>query len=216
MLQPMAWGPYSHRRENYDLPVKNTQTETPPNCILFSHIYSSWKKLWHLWKRAASHDEIPCPLVTLQYLGWTKKPFKILTDHTNLQYWKSPKNLNCRTARWHADLQEYNYEIQHVPRKTNIPVDTLSQPPGADQGQDNNQNVVVIPPEKFTRIATTTPEITEETKCSLMTLVHDHYTTGHPGRDKTICKAKQHTSWEGMNMSQLVLCDNQVVDLQGE
>ena len=29
-----------------------------------------------------------------QYLGWTKEPFTILTDHTSLQYWKSPRNLN--------------------------------------------------------------------------------------------------------------------------
>ena len=29
-----------------------------------------------------------------QYLDWTKEPFTILTDHTNLQYWKSPRNLN--------------------------------------------------------------------------------------------------------------------------
>jgi hypothetical protein len=28
------------------------------------------------------------------YLGWMKTPFLILTDHANLQYWKSPKNLN--------------------------------------------------------------------------------------------------------------------------
>jgi RNase H-like domain found in reverse transcriptase len=33
------------------------------------------------------------------YLGWTKEPFHILTDHANLQYWKSPKDLNRRTAR---------------------------------------------------------------------------------------------------------------------
>ena len=46
-----------------------------------------------------------------QYLGWTKKPFVIITDHANLQYWKSPKNLNRRTAHWQADLQEYDYEI---------------------------------------------------------------------------------------------------------
>src|SRR6266700_1986730 len=32
------------------------------------------------------------------YLGWTKEPFTILTDHANLQYWKSPRNLNWRTA----------------------------------------------------------------------------------------------------------------------
>jgi hypothetical protein len=60
------------------------------------------------------------------YLGWTKEPFTILTNHANLQYWKAPQNLNRRTARWHADLQEYNYEIQHVPGKTNIPADALS------------------------------------------------------------------------------------------
>ena len=32
------------------------------------------------------------------YLGWTKEPFTILTDHKNLQYWKSPKKLNRQTA----------------------------------------------------------------------------------------------------------------------
>ena len=60
-----------------------------------------------------------------QYLGWTKEPFVIKTDHANLQYWKSPKNLNRRTARWHADLQEYDYVIQHVPGKENIVADAL-------------------------------------------------------------------------------------------
>ena len=33
------------------------------------------------------------------YLGWTKEPFTILTDHKNLQYWKSPQKLNRRTVR---------------------------------------------------------------------------------------------------------------------
>ena len=61
-----------------------------------------------------------------RYLGATEKPFRILTNHANLQYWKSPRNLNRRTARWHADLQEYDYEIQHIPGKDNIPADTLS------------------------------------------------------------------------------------------
>ena len=32
------------------------------------------------------------------YLGWTKVPFIIQTDHANLQYWKLPRNLNRRTA----------------------------------------------------------------------------------------------------------------------
>ena len=89
-----------------------------------------------------------------QYLGWTKEPFIILTDHKNLQYWKLPQKLNRWTARWHADLQEYDYEIQYIPGKTNIPADTLSIPPGANQGKEDNQDITIIPPEKFT-IATT-------------------------------------------------------------
>ncbi len=60
------------------------------------------------------------------YLGWTKYPFTILTDHANLLYFKTPKKLNRRTARWHADLQEYDFIIKHIPRKINTPVDKLS------------------------------------------------------------------------------------------
>ena len=81
------------------------------------------------------------------YLGWTKFPFTIMTDHANLQYWKSPKNLNRRTARWHADLQEYDYEILYMPGKTNTPPDALSRPPGADKGEADNKDIVVLPEE---------------------------------------------------------------------
>ena len=82
-----------------------------------------------------------------QYLGWTKELFTILTDHANLQYWKSPRNLNRHTAQWHADLQEYDYEIQYILGKTNIPADALSWPPGVDQGNNNNKQVTMIPQE---------------------------------------------------------------------
>ena len=66
-----------------------------------------------------------------------------MTDHANLQYWKSPRNLNRRTARWHADLQEYDYEILYILGKTNIPPDVLSRLPGADKGETDNQGVVL-------------------------------------------------------------------------
>ncbi len=133
------------------------------------------------------------------YLGWTKEPFTIMTDHANLQYWKSPRNLNQRTAQWHADLQEYDYEVQHIPGKANTSADVLSRPPGIDQGKDDNQGIVILPLEKFITITMVKAGPDEQTKRSIMTLVHDHHTAGHPGRDKTIRKAQQHTQWEGMN-----------------
>ncbi len=79
------------------------------------------------------------------YLGWTKFPFIILTDHANLQYWKAPKNLNQRTARWHADLQEYDFEIHYIPGKTNTGPDILSRPLNIDQGQENNRDTTILP-----------------------------------------------------------------------
>ena len=29
-------------------------------------------------------------------------------------------------ARWHADLQEYDYQLEYIPGKTNTVADTLS------------------------------------------------------------------------------------------
>jgi hypothetical protein len=58
-------------------------------------------------------------------------------------------------ARWHADLQEYDYEIQHVPKKANIPADILLWPPRADQGEKDNWEVTILAPHRFINVATT-------------------------------------------------------------
>jgi hypothetical protein len=93
------------------------------------------------------------------YLGWTKFLFTIMTDYTNLQYWKSLKNLNWRTIRWHADLQEYDYEILYISGKTNTLPDTLSWPPGANKGEMDNKDIIMLPQHKFiTASSTMTPE----------------------------------------------------------
>jgi hypothetical protein len=81
------------------------------------------------------------------YLGWTKEPFLIQMDHANLQYWKSPRNLNRRTAQWHADLQEYDFVLQHISGKSNTLPDILSRLPMADMGKEDNKNITILPPE---------------------------------------------------------------------
>ena len=140
------------------------------------------------------------------YLGWTKEPFTILTDHANLQYWKAPKDLNWRTAWWHADLQEYDYEIKHISGKANMPTDALSWPHNADQGDQDNKNITVIPPHKFVNLAifdndnvpSPPPEPSKGQKWEIMVFTHTHPSAGHPGRDETIQKAKQIQLWTGM------------------
>jgi len=60
------------------------------------------------------------------YLIWTEGPFTIYMDHANLLYWKSSQKLNCRTAHWHSELQDYHFILEHVPGKTHIAADALS------------------------------------------------------------------------------------------
>jgi RNase H-like domain found in reverse transcriptase len=83
------------------------------------------------------------------HLGWTKFPITVVTDHANLAYWKEPKDLDCRTARWHALLQDYWFNIQVTPRKSHAVADFLSRHPHTEQGKEDNKDVVVLPPNKF-------------------------------------------------------------------
>ena len=110
--------------------------------------------------------------------------------------------LSHRRPRLHL---QYDYEILYVPGKTNTPPDALSCPPGADKGETDNKDVIVLPENKFTvASATTTPEgkifipPILEVKRGIMTLMHDHPTAGHPGRDETLQKTQEKYWWPGM------------------
>src|SRR6266545_1698422 len=74
-------------------------------------------------------------------------------DHANLLYWKVAQKLNRRTARWHAELQDYNFVLEHVPGKLHAAADALSRPPGADEGKDDNQGVTLLPEPLFIKVA---------------------------------------------------------------
>jgi hypothetical protein len=144
-----------------------------------------------------NYDIYDCKLLVImkalaywqQYLGWTKVPFMIITDHANLQHWKSPQNLVQHMAWWHINLQEYDYKIQYIPGKENVAPDTLSWQPRADKGQEDNQGMVVIPPKKFwiATVSHITPEgkvcilPINKVKQGIMNLIHNHPTAGHLG-----------------------------------
>jgi RNase H-like domain found in reverse transcriptase/Integrase zinc binding domain len=133
-------GPNTQNRTKYH-PIayySATFTETEQNYNIYDReLLAIMKAITH-W----------CP-----YLIWTKEPFKIFTDHTNLLHWKSPRKLNHRTARWHGELQDYNFTLHHVPGKNHTAADALSRPPGADMGKNDNQQMIMLPEPLFIRVA---------------------------------------------------------------
>jgi hypothetical protein len=69
-------------------------------------------------------------------------------------YWKNPGDHNGRVAWWHAELMDYNFEISHISGKKNVRADTLSRHPDYDQGENDNKQLVVLPPKFFTKAFT--------------------------------------------------------------
>jgi hypothetical protein len=129
------------------------------------------------------------------HLAATERPITVLTDHANLLYWKNPKNVNRRVARWLTTLQDYNFVIKHVPGKIHAAADMLSRPPGVDIGTLDNQDVVVLPDRLFVRHA----QLSDNDKREILHQYHDDPTAGHPGRDNTIALVKRHHNWVGMD-----------------
>ena len=87
------------------------------------------------------------------HVAATEIPVTILTDHANLTFWKNPKKVNRRVARWFATLQEYNLLIKHVPGKFHAVADMLSRPPDANRGHEDNQDLTLLPSKMFIRLA---------------------------------------------------------------
>ena len=78
-----------------------------------------------------------------RYLLDARQPFEIWTDHANLQYFKKPQKLNRRQARWLTELQDYHFTL-HVPGKSNLKADLLSQRPGYDKGEKDNDEITLL------------------------------------------------------------------------
>jgi len=87
------------------------------------------------------------------HLAWTPQPFTLITNHANLTFWKHPRKVNQRIARWFAELQDYWFEIKYVPGKTHTAADFLSRPFVDDKGKQDNEDVVVLPLELFVKMA---------------------------------------------------------------
>ena len=68
------------------------------------------------------------------YLEGAKYTIQIYTDHKNLLYWTSTKQLNRRQVRWAETLASYSVKINHVRGTENGRADALSRRPNYADG----------------------------------------------------------------------------------
>jgi hypothetical protein len=60
------------------------------------------------------------------YLESLPKPFHILTDHKNLEYFQTARILSCRQAHWSEEINHHKYTIDYHPSTKNGKADALS------------------------------------------------------------------------------------------
>jgi hypothetical protein len=83
------------------------------------------------------------------YLAGAIHKTTIFTDHSNLQYWKEPRKISRRVAREYMELQEYDFELRHVPGAKNARADALSRRSDYDTGEEDNTDIIVLPSDVF-------------------------------------------------------------------
>ena len=79
------------------------------------------------------------------YLAGFPHKIKIFSDHMNLQYWCQPHEISRWVAREVLTLSEYDIEIHHIKGEANGRGDALSRWPDYDRGDNDNQDVTVLP-----------------------------------------------------------------------
>jgi len=73
---------------------------------------------------------------------------QVYSDHTNLQYYKLAQHINRHVARYHGTLADYWFRLHHKPGALNK-ADPLSCRPNFATGDNDNDDVTVLPPHLF-------------------------------------------------------------------
>ena len=77
------------------------------------------------------------------YLEGSKHPVQVLTDHKNLVYFTTTKELNRRQVRWAETLATFNFRISYIKGTENARADALSRKPEYLQNKTHESHAVL-------------------------------------------------------------------------
>ena len=141
----------------------NPRTQKPMLCPVtyYSSMFTPTERNYDIYER-----EFFGVLKALKHfrphVAATEIPVTILMDHANLTHWKATRKVNRWVARWFVEIQDYNLIIKHIPRKIHTAPDMLSRPPRADQGKQDNNDIILLPPSMFIAMANAQDDMLKE------------------------------------------------------
>jgi hypothetical protein len=110
--------------------------------IFYSMKLLDWERGWPIFDL----ELIAVVMAFEQWRAWlmgTVEPIKVFSDHSNLHYFCTAKQLSPKQARWASFLDEFNFEIHHISGKHN-PADGPSRRPAYTFAQLKNSPTETI------------------------------------------------------------------------
>ncbi|KAL5526401.1 hypothetical protein ACEPAF_8124 [Sanghuangporus sanghuang] len=83
------------------------------------------------------------------HLEGAKHEIRVVSDQANLRYFMGARKLSGRQARWATFLSRFRFRIEYRPGTKNSRADALSQRPDYEQGQEDQPEQVLLPPQLF-------------------------------------------------------------------
>uniref|UniRef100_A0A8C1YSB8 Gypsy retrotransposon integrase-like protein 1 n=1 Tax=Cyprinus carpio TaxID=7962 RepID=A0A8C1YSB8_CYPCA len=156
---------------------------------------------WRHWLEGATH------------------PFTVLTDHKNLEYLRTAKRLNPRQARWSLFFTRFDFSVTYRPGSKNTKADALSRQFEEEDIPVDPEPIlpfqVVIAPIQWDimtllqqyREQNETPVacpvdrifVPEHLRDQVISQVHCHPSSGHPGITATINQLENRFWWESLH-----------------
>ena len=84
-----------------------------------------------------------------QYLMGAEHVFGVWSDHLNLQYFRKPRKLNRRQARWKMGMQEFNFVLIHKPGPQMKKADLITRRADIKTGENDNENAMLLKNDLF-------------------------------------------------------------------
>lgn len=89
------------------------------------------------------------------FLEGLEQPFEIVSDHSNLTYWRTAQDLSRRQARWALYLSRFDFRLVYRPGATNMADPLTRLPHHHISDADDNTAQVVLDPSRFATLAAT-------------------------------------------------------------
>ena len=207
---------------NYALGAVLLQPESLESSIFHPVAYAS-RKLSKAERNYSAYDKELLGIIFAfgkwhQFLYGALHQVKVLTDHSNLQYFRQRHLLNNRHINWKLFLQNYDFKLSYRPGSGNVVADALSRRAdlvgevNGTSGTSLSEKVVdIILPEEYweedskLKINQMVKEgsrlvESESERRSILEKRHDNLTAGHFGRQRTYELIRRDFYWPKMKV----------------